>query len=102
MRLDTPQDGADAGQQFPRAERLCDGVVRPEPQPDNPVDLVKTLSSKDDNRHIGMAPELEEQSEAVFLPQSQIQDNEVDDALGENVGHRFAVAGCTDAEVMDA
>ncbi len=67
-RLLSSQDGPDARQQFPKAERFGDAVVRTELEADDPIDFVSSLTDHDDNRDVRVGPNFSQKIEPVTEP----------------------------------
>jgi hypothetical protein len=78
-----PQDGTDAGEQFPEAERLDDVVVRTKLKADDAIDLVQAMAGRDDDWNIRMRADFPQHIQPVVLAEPQIQDDQTGNGPGE-------------------
>ena len=91
------QDGADAGDELARAERLGQVVVGTELEPEQLVELVVARREHDD-RDRRVAAQLAGDVEAVEPGQAEVEDDQVGPALADGRQRGRAVAGGEDGE----
>jgi hypothetical protein len=82
-----PQNGADASQEFPQAERFRQIVVGAEFQPDDSVDLIAAIAGHDDYRDIRARPDLPQQVEPIRGVKPPIEDDEIRLARSKMANH---------------
>ena len=92
-----PQDGPDARNQLATAEGFGQVVVGAHFQTDHAIDLV-ALGRQHDDRDTGFSPDAAAQGQAVLTRQHQVEENEIDPAVGQDLAHGPAVCRNADAE----
>ena len=91
--VEPSQHGAHAGQKLPQVERFRHVVVGAELETDDAVDLVATVTGRDDDRHVGMRSDLPQQVETVLEAEPKIQDDDADFVRGKLTDHLLAARG---------
>ncbi len=94
------QHRANAGEQFPQAERLGDVIVGAQFQPDDAIDLVAAMTRGDDDGNVGLRANLAQEIEAVLLPEPEIEDHEIRLAAGEQARDLIATRRGDGADVV--
>src|SRR3954462_11858066 len=78
-----PQRGLHAQAELPHRERLCDGVVGAELEPEDLVDLLALGAEHDDRDALPLGAQPPADLEAVHLGQHHVEHDEVEGLLGE-------------------
>jgi len=89
---DAPQDGADAGEELTRIERLCHIVVGAELEADNAVGLA-VAGGEEDERDGVAAAQFAAQREAIIARHHDVEDDDVETTGLQRLEHLLAVAG---------
>jgi hypothetical protein len=94
------QHRADTGQQLSEAKRLGDVVVVAQFEPDHAIDLVATLTCRDDDGDVGLCAYLAKQIEPVLLAEPQVENHQIRLAARQQSNHLVGPAGGHRPEVM--
>src|SRR6266545_514367 len=92
-----PQAYADAGHQLAQGERLCDVVVSPDLEAEDPVDFLPLGGEHDDRRFDPLAAQLPADVQAAHARQHDVQEDQVRVLLDGEVDRGVAAAGFEDA-----
>ena len=96
----TPQHGTDTGQKLAQTEWLGHVVVGAKFQPDHPVDLIASMAGDDNHRNIETRSDLAQEIQAVFVAQTEIEDNQVGFSSSKMPHHLISLRGRHDAQVV--
>jgi hypothetical protein len=88
----SPQNRADAREQFPETERLGDVIVGTELKADDTVDFITAMPGRDDDRNVRMGANLPQEVQPVILAEPEIQNDQARIRCGE-VAAQFASTG---------
>ena len=97
--LRAPQDRLDARDQLAAAERLRQIIVGAHFEADDAVDLV-ALGGEHDDRNVRFRTQRAAERQPVLAGQHQIEQDQIDAAVGQDLAHGFAVGGRADAEAI--
>ena len=93
------QHGPDARDQLAAAERLGQVIVGAHLQSDHPVHLV-ALGGEHDDRDVRLGAQAPAQRQAVLAGQHQVEQDEVDPAVGQDLAHGTPVSRGADAKAF--
>jgi len=85
------QHGLDARDEFAAAERLRQVIVRAHFQPDDAIDLV-ALRGQHDDGEVRLRPQRAAERQPVLARQHEIEQDQVDAAVGQDLAHALASA----------
>src|SRR4029079_8883674 len=97
--LAAPQDRLDARDQLAAAEGFGQVIVGPPFQADHAIDLV-TLGGEHDDWDAGLSPDAPAQRQPVLTRQHEVEEDEVDPAVGHGFPHAAAVRRDADPEAF--
>jgi len=92
-----PQDGADARQKFPRAERFAQIIIRPDFQPDHPVNLIGFCGQHQDSGTC-LRAQAAADGQPIFAGQHEIENDQVGLALSKQGIHFARIHGLGDLQ----
>ena len=97
--LAAPQDGPDARDELAAAERLGQVIVGAHLQTDHAIDLV-AFGGQHDDRDVRLGAQRAAQRQAVLARQHQVEQDEIDAAVGQHLVHGAAVCRGADPEAF--
>ena len=97
--LAAAQNGFDPRDQFAAAERLREVIVGPHLQANDAVDLL-ALGGQHDDRDVRFGAKLPAERKSILAWQHEIEEYEVDPAVGQDLLHGPAVSRRTDPEAL--